>query len=254
MPRACLHLFAAWMLVIAVSWPAGAWAASETPGSGPSWSSLNAEQRGVLGPLSKDWDSMDADRKQKWLEVANRYPTMPAARQERLQQRMGEWARMTPQQRTEARTNFQRSKQLPSEERQAQWEAYRALPPEQRKALADRSTLAPGGSPGADGASTSVRPLRNAPVDAQAKKSNIVGESASGGPVARPSTSLVGQGNPGATTSLVPRPPAPPAHQQAGMPKIAASPGMVDRATLLPKRGPQAAAVGRVPEASGPKR
>jgi hypothetical protein len=34
-----------------------------------------------------------------------------------------------------------------------------------------------------------------------------------------------------------------PAHQHAGMPKIAATPGFVDGNTLLPKRGPQVAGV-----------
>jgi Protein of unknown function (DUF3106) len=250
--HARLHFFGACLLIGAALVPAAGWAASEVPGSGPVWSSLSAEQRGVLGPLASDWDNMDADRKQKWLEIANRFPTMPAARQERVQQRMGEWARMSPQQRTEARSNFQRSKQLPSEERQAQWEAYRALSPEERQALAERSV--PGKAGGPDATAPLVRPLRNAPVDMQARKSNIVGETPTTGAPARPAASRAVQGNPGATTSLMPRPPAPPAHQQAGMPKIAASPGMVDRATLLPKRGPQAAAVGAVPEASGAKR
>jgi len=48
---------------------------------------------------------------------------------------------------------------------------------------------------------------------------------------------------PGAKTTLVTRQPAPPAHQQAGMPKIAATPGFVDRNTLLPQRGAQSAGV-----------
>jgi len=39
------------------------------------------------------------------------------------------------------------------------------------------------------------------------------------------------------------RHPTPPPHQQTGMPKIAATPEFVNRSTLLPKRGPQAAAV-----------
>jgi hypothetical protein len=47
----------------------------------------------------------------------------------------------------------------------------------------------------------------------------------------------------GATTSLVTRQPAPPAHQQTGLPKIAATPTFVDRTTLLPQRGPQGAAM-----------
>ena len=51
------------------------------------------------------------------------------------------------------------------------------------------------------------------------------------------------QAAPGATTTPITRRPTPPAHQQSGMPKIAATPEFVNRSTLLPKRGPQAAAV-----------
>jgi len=36
--------------------------------------------------------------------------------------------------------------------------------------------------------------------------------------------------------------PTPPSHQQTGLPKIAATPEFVDKSTLLPRRGPQAAA------------
>ena len=50
------------------------------------------------------------------------------------------------------------------------------------------------------------------------------------------------QAGPGATTTMVSKLPTPPPHQQIGLPKIAASPGFVDRATLLPQRGPQGAA------------
>jgi hypothetical protein len=45
---------------------------------------------------------------------------------------------------------------------------------------------------------------------------------------------------------------APPAHHQTGMPKIAATPGFVDPATLLPKRGPQGAAVRSAAASSEP--
>ena len=47
----------------------------------------------------------------------------------------------------------------------------------------------------------------------------------------------------GATTTLVSKPATPPLHQQAGLPKVAATPGFVDSTTLLPKRGAQGAAV-----------
>lgn len=219
-----------------------------TPGDGgPAWSSLSAPQREVLAPLAKDWDSLDADRKRKWLEISQRFPSMAPARQERVKQRMVEWARLSPEQRTEARNNFQESKKLPAEERQAQWEAYRALPPEQRKALAERSR------PPAEAAAR-PRGLRDAPLDAQAPKSNIVGDTPAPAAAPRPVSPSVIKGNPGATTSLMSKPPAAPAHQQAGMPKISANPDMVDRSTLLPKRGPQGAAVRPAPASSGTKR
>jgi len=53
---------------------------------------------------------------------------------------------------------------------------------------------------------------------------------------------MVVQRGAGATTNLVSRPATPPLHQQAGLPKVAASPGFVDSATLLPRRGAQGAA------------
>jgi hypothetical protein len=50
------------------------------------------------------------------------------------------------------------------------------------------------------------------------------------------------QARPGATTTLITKRPTPPSHQQAGLPKIAATPEFVNKATLLPQRGPQGAA------------
>lgn len=231
----------AWMLG-GLLLAAPAWA---TETAGPAWSSLSPAQRQVLAPLSRDWDSLDLERKQKWVEISQRFSGMSPERQQRVQQRMVEWARMSPQQRSAARTNFQQSKRLPAEERQAQWEAYQSLPPEQRQALAERSRAE---------AKMQRRALRDAGVDAQERKSNIVG--ATPGPTAPPRAvaPTVVQGNPGATTSLINRAPAPPVHQQAGLPKITANPGMVDRTTLLPKAGPQGAAVRPAPQASGTKR
>jgi hypothetical protein len=52
----------------------------------------------------------------------------------------------------------------------------------------------------------------------------------------------VTRAGPGATTTLMSKRPLPPSHQQTGLPKIAATPEFVNKATLQPKRGPQAAA------------
>ena len=231
----------AWLLLAGSAWA--------TDAAGPAWSALSPGQRQVLAPLSRDWDSLDLERKQKWLEISQRFPSMSPERQERVQQRMVDWARMSPQQRTAARSNFQQSKRLPAEERQAQWEAYQSLAPEQRQALAERSNPA-----SQEDAKARRRALRDAGVEAQERKSNIVGATPAPTAPLRAVAPTIVQGNPGATTSLINRAPAPPVHQQAGMPKITAHPGMVDRTTLLPKAGPQGAAVRPAPQASGNKR
>lgn len=201
---------------------------------GPSraeWSSLSAQQRGVLAPLEREWNSITPAQQQKWVEVAGRYPTMPPEERSRMQQRMSEWSRLSANERARARLNFQESRQLTREERQRQWEAYRALPPDQRRALAERARQVKppprAGAAGRDAASAE-------------KKSNLVRSSAS--PVPQPVGPTVVQRGSGATTNLVSKPARPPLHQQAGLPKVAATPGFVDSATLLPKRGAQGAA------------
>ena len=196
------------------------------------WSRLNPQQRGVLAPLERDWSRVTPAQQQKWLEVANRYNTLPPDEKARVQERMSEWSQLSPQDRARARLNFQEARQLGREERQQQWEAYRALPPEQRRELAERSRPADG---------TPKRALR-APVDDAANvKSNVV--RAPLAPPARPVGPTVVQRGAGATTNLVSQPTAPPLHQQAGLPKVTATPGFVDSATLLPQRGAQGAAV-----------
>ena len=78
--------------------------------------------------------------------------------------------------------------------------------------------------------------------DSKEAKFNTVPNPALTQPPKQVAPTLV-QAGPGATTTPITRRPMPPAHQQSGMPKIAATPEFVNRSTLLPKRGPQAAAV-----------
>lgn len=199
----------------------------------PAWSQLSPAQQKALTPLRADWDKLDAPRKQKWLEVASRFGTMPPQRQERVRERMTEWARMSPTQRSEARLNYQQSKQVPPQDRQARWEAYQALPAEERAALAARAAKP---APVKGATPSPAMSLRNAPVDAQAPKSNIVPPTNRTAPPKPVSPTLVQAGR-GATTSLVTATPRPPQHQQPGQPKIAATPRQVDKVTLLPKPG-----------------
>jgi hypothetical protein len=140
---------------------------------------------------------------------------------------MSEWSRLPPAERARARLNFQEARQLSPEERQQQWEAYRSLPAAQRRDLAER-------------AQAPVRGAPNSELPAAGAKSNVVRAAAA--PVPHPVSPTVVQRGAGATTSLVTKPTKPPLHQQAGLPKVAATPEFVDSATLLPQRGAQGAA------------
>ena len=202
---------------------------------GPSWASLSPSQHTALAPLAAEWNSLESIRKEKWLEIASRYPSMPAEEQQRVHLRMSEWTRLTPQQRTQARLNFQQSREVPKAEREARWEAYQALPAERKQALAQRAVPAAGAPSAAIG-----KPKAPTPVDAVQPKSNLVRNAASAPDGARPVTPVVVQARSGATTTLLSaKPAAPPPHQMVGQPKIAAGPGQVDRTTLLPRGGAQ---------------
>ena len=214
--------------------PAPATVAQE---SAPRWSALTPGQRAALAPLQAEWPRIDANGKQKWLDLAARMPAMNPDERQRIQVRMAEWARMTPAERGRARLQFQETRQLPPTERQERWQAYQALPPAQREALAAKAAkpAAPTPRPGGAARPGDERP----PVEA---KKNTVPFLPSTVPPKAVGPTVV-QSRPGATTQLVNKAPEIPAHHQAGMPKITASKGFVDPATLLPKRGPQGAAI-----------
>jgi hypothetical protein len=192
---------------------------------------LSPRQQEALAPLKDKWTTLPADSQQKWLDVANKMPSMSPPERDRVRTRMGDWSRMSGEDRDRARSSFQEARQLPSEERQARWQAYQALPEEKRRELSEqaRPAVPPPPRIGSD------RPA--ARLDEQGGKSNIVAPSG-------------GQGRPGATNTLPYAQANPPVHTQPGLPKIAASPGFVDRSTLQPQRGAQGAAVRNAPPAS----
>jgi hypothetical protein len=102
----------------------------------PGWSFLSAQQKAILAPLAVEWDKMDNIRRKKWLSMAERYPSLKPEEQQRVQERMREWAGLTPEQRAKARDSYKEFNQLPSEQKQAvrqKWEAYSNLPPEEKQ-------------------------------------------------------------------------------------------------------------------------
>lgn len=107
----------------------------------PLWKDLSAAQQRALDPLKGEWDKLEGLRKQKWLEIANRYNGMKPDEQMRVQERMRDWVRLTPEQRRMVRENFARSQKVaPSPgQKSAQWEQYQQLPEEQKKQLADKA-------------------------------------------------------------------------------------------------------------------
>jgi hypothetical protein len=238
--KLCSGFFAAALFVALVAVSPAGWSQPGTPARaevGPKWSELTPAQRNALKPLERDWSGIEADQKQKWLQIAGRMPGMPATERERVQARMTEWARMSPQQRGQTRLNFQEANRVPPEDRQARWQAYQALSAEQKRQLQARAAQPVPPPPRTVPAAVA----RNDRIERPQAKSNIVPNPAYSAPP-KPIAPTVVQAQPGVSTTLMSRRPTPPAHQQTGMPKIAATPGLVDKATLLPQRGPQGAA------------
>jgi hypothetical protein len=199
----------------------------------PAWNSLTPSQQSALRPLESEWAGIDTPRRQKWIEVASRFDRMSPDERQRTQERMGEWARMSPKQRNEARANFQTARQLSPDERQQRWEAYRALPEQERKDLAAQSRAKLVAAP--------ERSRSTAPISGP--KVNTVPNPLLDARKPKPVTPGITQAKPGATTTSIAVKPSPPLHQQTGLPKVAATPEFVDTTTLLPQRGAQGAAV-----------
>lgn len=111
--------------------------------SSPAWRELTPRQRTILAPLAPEWESIEPVRKLKWLSLAQTYPKLPPEEQAKLQGRMAEWAALSPRQRTLARLNFAESKKVPASDRAADWDAYKALPPEDRQKFVAKAAVRP---------------------------------------------------------------------------------------------------------------
>jgi len=109
----------------------------------PLWSELKPAQQQALAPLAGKWDTVSDAQKRKWLALSQNFPAMSGAEQDKLHSRMSEWAALSPQQRTEARLNFGETKRLSPDDKKAKWEAYQALPAEEKRKLAASAPKAP---------------------------------------------------------------------------------------------------------------
>lgn len=116
--------------------PADGAAKSQPANTKPDWSELSADQKVALGPLASAWAGISVAQKRKWIALSQNYPSLSAAERATLHGRMRDWAALSPAERNQARLNFAQTQNLPAEEKKAQWEAYQALSPEQKKELA----------------------------------------------------------------------------------------------------------------------
>ena len=134
---------AGWLTVafaLSAMFAVGAGRAFAGPSSSqPEWAELTAHQREVLAPLANDWHTLEKQRKQKWLGIADRYAAMTPLEQQRVQKRMREWAALTPEQRKAARDRYKDLRNTPQPQKEAlaqKWEEYRNLPDEEKRKLA----------------------------------------------------------------------------------------------------------------------
>lgn len=130
---------AGWCLLPAAAHAQAASGAAPAPAAAsarPAWSELSPVNQRILEPLQPLWDTLPELNRRKWLRIAERYPKFSPAEQARLQARMAEWVKMSPQQRRLARENYQITRALPAEKKAEAWDKYQQLPEEQKKKLA----------------------------------------------------------------------------------------------------------------------
>lgn len=104
----------------------------------PSWAELTGEQKRILAPLSTEWDKMEGFRRKKWIGIAQRYSSMSADEQARMQRRMTDWAKLTPDERKHAREQYKSLQKAPPEKKEAvklKWQEYKELPESEKTRL-----------------------------------------------------------------------------------------------------------------------
>jgi hypothetical protein len=125
---------------------------AETPS--PRWGGLSGAQRQALKPLGSSWNSLSEGQRRKWIALSRNFDKLPAEEQQKLHQRMGEWVKLSPNDRSRARLNFAETERLASDDKQAKWEAYQALSDEERHKLAEQAPRR-----ALPGAATAIRPI-----------------------------------------------------------------------------------------------
>ncbi|MBA4342554.1 MAG: hypothetical protein C0423_10435 [Methylibium sp.] len=200
----------------------------------PDWHTLSADQQRLLKPLAAEWNTLESASRVRWIELTARHNSMPVEEQRLLEERIASWALLSPAERQQARQSFQQVRQTKPQDLQAKWEAYQALPPEQREALAGKA--AQKRQPTAvNAAGTATASVAGAASAADRKPAAGLSLSPMPAPIktARqvPGSALL-QAKPGATTVLITQRPAPVASKVR---RKFFDPKQLDDKTLLPR-------------------
>lgn len=127
----------------------------------PSWQDLTPAQQYSLKPLAANWSGLSEGQKRKWIAISAGYPKLSPAEQATMHSRMTEWAGLSQSQRAQARLNFADTKQVAISQKAANWQAYQALSPDEKKKLV---SAAPSQPSGVAAAAKPVQPQRLAAV------------------------------------------------------------------------------------------
>ena len=127
----------------------------------PHWQDLTQAQQLSLKPLAANWGGLSAAQKRKWLAISASYPKLSPVEQATMHSRMTEWAGLSQSQRAQARLNFADTKEVANSQKAADWQAYQALSPDEKKKL---GITAPSRPSGATAAAKPVQPQKLAAV------------------------------------------------------------------------------------------
>jgi len=168
--------------------------------SQPAWKNLTPARQEALKPLAGQWDKFDDLRKKKWLAVADKYPGMKPEEQKRLQTRMADWVKLTPEQRRTARETYKSTQAVPVEQKKAEWQQYQSLTDAQKKQLAAQAEA-------------------KKPVKEKAARRQMATRGSKPQPATKPVQGTAPVATPTTTTAI-----APPATAPASAPPAAAAP------------------------------
>lgn len=88
------------------------------------WQTLQSDQRETLMPLSREWATLDVSNRERWLKTAALLQKKTATERARAQERLVEWAKLSPANRSAARLHFASVRHIPAEKRKSQWSRY----------------------------------------------------------------------------------------------------------------------------------